>query len=73
MLVSVGTFNTPPTARPPLVTMLVVLFISSSAIVYTHYSQVRDKRIMRAGVARDKERLKITRDRQNQQQQQTQM
>ena len=28
---------------------------------------------MRAGVARDKERLKITRDKQNQQQQQTQI
>ena len=60
------TTSTPHPPRPPFGTMLVVLFISSSAIVYTHYSQVRDKRIMRAGVARDKERLKITREQQNQ-------
>ena len=58
--------------RPPFGTMLVVLLISSSAIVYTHYSQVRDKRIMRAGVERDKERLKITREQQQQQKEQQQ-
>lgn len=60
----------PSPPRPPFGTMLVVLLISSSAIVYTHYSQVRDKRIMRAGVERDKERLKITREQQQQQQNQ---
>jgi hypothetical protein len=47
-----------------------VLVISSSAIAYTHYSQVRDKRIMRAGVERDKERLKVTREQQQLKQQQ---
>jgi PET assembly of cytochrome c oxidase, mitochondrial len=50
------------TSRPPYGTMMLVLFISSSAIVYTHYSQKRDRRIMRAGVERDKERLRITRE-----------
>jgi len=34
---------------------------SLGAIVYSHYSQVRDKAEMRAGVERDKERLRIKR------------
>ena len=59
-----------PPPRPPYGTMLMVLLISTSAIVYTHYSQVRDKRFMRAGVERDKERLKITRRTQQQEDQQ---
>ena len=31
------------------------------AIVYSHYAQVRDKAEMRAGVERDKERLRLKR------------
>lgn len=29
------------------------------AIIYSHYSQVRDKKVMKEGVERDKERIKI--------------
>jgi hypothetical protein len=58
----------PPTTHPPYGTMMVVLLVSSSAVVYSHYAQRRDKAIMRAGVERDKERLRITRQRQAQQQ-----
>jgi len=31
------------------------------AVFYSHYSQVRDKEIMRAGVTRDKERMRMKR------------
>jgi hypothetical protein len=31
------------------------------AVIYSHYSQVRDRQVMRAGVERDKERLRIKR------------
>jgi len=31
------------------------------AIIYSHVSQVEDKKIMRAGVERDKERLRMKR------------
>jgi hypothetical protein len=40
---------------------MVVLLVSSSTVVYPHYAQRRDKAIMHAGVERDKERLRITR------------
>lgn len=34
---------------------------TGAAVVYAHYSQVRDKRLMHEGVERDKERLRIQR------------
>jgi hypothetical protein len=59
----------PPTqTHPPYGTMMVVLLVSSSAVVYSHCAQRRDQAMMRAGVERDKERLRITRQRQAQQQ-----
>jgi hypothetical protein len=45
----------------PAVAMVVVVSAALSAVVYAHYSQVRDKAVMRAGVERDKERLRLTR------------
>ena len=51
---------------PPIGTMMFVITISTLAIVYSHYAQKRDKAIMRAGVERDKERLRITRQKQQQ-------
>jgi len=32
-----------------------------SAVTYSHYAQIRDKAVMRAGVERDKERLRMMR------------
>ena len=32
------------------------------AVFYSHYAQVRDKAVMKAGVERDRERLKILRE-----------
>lgn len=32
--------------------------VTISAIIYSHVSQVEDKKVMRAGVERDKERLR---------------
>jgi hypothetical protein len=33
--------------------------ITIATIIYSHYSQVRDKKVMREGVERDKERIKM--------------
>jgi len=35
-----------------------VITITSFAIYYSHYQQVRDRAVMREGVLRDKERLR---------------
>lgn len=52
----------------------VVLGITSAAtigaIYYSHYSQERDRRVMREGVERDKERLAWKRQQQQQDSQQ---
>lgn len=42
-----------------------VVGFAAAAAWYSHYAQKRDKAIMRAGVERDKERLKLLRQRQN--------
>jgi len=42
----------------PIGTMGVTSLIAIGAIAYSHDSQIRDKELMRAGVERDKERLK---------------
>ena len=42
------------------------------AIIYSHYSQVRDRETMRAGVERDKERLRIKREQRKLREQQEQ-
>ena len=36
----------------------VTTFVALSAVLYSHDSQIRDKQNMRAGVERDKERLR---------------
>jgi PET assembly of cytochrome c oxidase, mitochondrial len=45
---------------PPWIVGVVALG-TVGAIYYSHYAQERDKAVMRAGVERDKERLKIMR------------
>lgn len=52
---------------PAQMTMGVVLLLSVSAVAYSHYAQVRDRKVMRAGVERDKERLRFMREQQLQQ------
>ncbi len=42
--------------------------ITIGAIIYSHYSQVRDKRVMKEGVERDKERIRYKRKMKQQQQ-----
>lgn len=39
------------------------------AIVYSHYSQVRDRKVMKEGIERDKERLRAWKRQQKKQQQ----
>ncbi|KAL7556038.1 hypothetical protein ACA910_011848 [Epithemia clementina (nom. ined.)] len=59
------TTPSPPPQRPPAmigpaqITMGLVLMLSVSAVGYSHYAQVRDRKVMRAGVERDKERLRF--------------
>eukprot|EP00574_Skeletonema_japonicum_P002869 CAMPEP_0201717950 /NCGR_PEP_ID=MMETSP0593-20130828/3583_1 /ASSEMBLY_ACC=CAM_ASM_000672 /TAXON_ID=267983 /ORGANISM="Skeletonema japonicum, Strain CCMP2506" /LENGTH=64 /DNA_ID=CAMNT_0048208127 /DNA_START=107 /DNA_END=301 /DNA_ORIENTATION=- len=40
--------------------------ITAYAIFYSHFQQVRDKKVMREGVARDKERIRLKRKEQQQ-------
>ena len=54
----------------PARTMVVVLGASISAVLYSHYAQVRDRQVMKAGVQRDKERLKQLRRQRKKEQEQ---
>jgi len=47
--------------RGPAVVLGITSTVTIGAIAYSHYSQVRDKLAMKAGVERDKERMKIRR------------
>ena len=47
----------------PAIAIGVATFATISAIGYSHYAQVRDRAVMRAGVERDKERLRANRQR----------
>jgi len=47
--------------------MVVVVAASVSAVLYSHYAQVRDRQVMKAGVERDKERLRQLRQQRKQQ------
>lgn len=67
-----GPKHKPPTPTPsalprggPLYAIVGVVGFAAAAAWYSHYAQKRDKAIMRAGVERDKERLKLLRQRQN--------
>jgi PET assembly of cytochrome c oxidase, mitochondrial len=61
-----------PKQKGPIIAMTCVVGISCGAVLYTHYSQVRDRNSMKAGVERDKERLRMIRRRQRQEQSQQQ-
>ena len=50
-----------PRGRGPALTFVTVVGASVGAVVYSHYAQVRDKNVMREGVERDKERLRMLR------------
>lgn len=51
----------PRTARGPAVVLGFTCAATVGAIIYSHYSQVRDRQVMREGVERDKERLRMKR------------
>lgn len=42
----------------PAVAMGVTMFAATSAVVYSHVSQTEERKVMRAGVERDKHRLR---------------
>lgn len=42
-------------------TFATVVGVSVGAVVYSHYAQVRDKNVMKEGVERDKERVRMMR------------
>jgi hypothetical protein len=58
-----GTFWFLP-RRGPAITLGIASLVASGAVVYCHYAQVREKEIMRAGVERDKERVRRIRRKQ---------
>lgn len=63
----------PPSWLPrggPAIALGMVISISACAVAYSHYAQVRDRQTMRAGIERDKERLRIKKQQQRRQQQQ---
>ena len=45
----------------PAVALGLTLFAATSAVVYSHVSQTEERKVMRAGVERDKERLRLKR------------
>ena len=45
----------------PAVVLGLTTTVTLSAIFYSHFSQVRDKAAMRAGVERDRERIRLKR------------
>lgn len=50
-------------------TLALVVGVSVGAVAYSHYAQVRDKNVMKEGVERDKERLRMLRRQRKQQEQ----
>ena len=58
-----------PAIRAPIMAVALASAVTLGAIIYSHYAQERDKRVMRAGVERDKERLRIKKMLQQQEQQ----
>jgi hypothetical protein len=49
------------------VTLVITSSLLVGSIAYNNYAQARDKAVMRAGVERDKERLRMLRKRQKEQ------
>ena len=52
------------TPRGSKIVLGLTSFATLGTILYSHYSQVWDKEVMRAGVERDKERIRIKKKRQ---------
>lgn len=48
----------------PAIALGIATCSALGAIAYSHYQQVRDREVMRAGIYRDKERLRIKRQQQ---------
>lgn len=48
-------------SRGPKIAVGLTSLITISAIIWSHYSQISDKETMRAGVDRDKERMRLKR------------
>jgi len=64
-----------PKGKGPAIVMLTTSLVAIGAVMYSHESQIRDRESMKAGVERDKERIKqkrkekkLLRHAQNQQQ-----
>jgi PET assembly of cytochrome c oxidase, mitochondrial len=47
--------------RGPAIVLGITSLATIGAIIYSHYSQIRDKQVMREGIQRDKERLRMKR------------
>jgi hypothetical protein len=47
-----------PKGKGPAVVMLTTSLVAIGAVMYSHESQIRDRESMKAGVERDKERIK---------------
>jgi PET assembly of cytochrome c oxidase, mitochondrial len=48
-----------PQKKGPIIVMISVVSITIGSVLYSHYAQIRDHSVMKAGVERDKERLRI--------------
>lgn len=55
----------------PALALGMVISASIVAVAYSHYAQVRERQTMRAGIERDKEMLRIKKQKLKQQQQQS--
>ena len=51
--------NIPKVPRGPAIVLGITTSITFYAVFYSHYQQVRNKSVMRAGVERDKERIRL--------------
>ena len=51
--------NPPRIPKGPAIILGVTTSVTLYAIFYSHFQQVRDKAVMRAGVERDKERIRL--------------
>lgn len=56
--------NLPRISKGPAIVLGMTTSVTLYAIFYSHFQQVRDKAVMRAGVERDKERLRLKRQQQ---------
>eukprot|EP00978_Attheya_sp_CCMP212_P030810 scaffold114580_cov45-Attheya_sp.AAC.2 len=63
-----STNSAPKSMRGPAVVVGCTALITVGSIFYSHYAQVRDKRVMKEGVQRDKERLKWKKQQRKQEQ-----